>query len=194
MLYTLELNCMDKMDASGRLKKVLIKFQWMDPPGLLWRPGDYVSVDNRLDVSLWTQSQADKGNSCFYAGVCRWIFRAVTRVRFVQNESGIYTLELFERKAGQDTQIQHHCLHCTEMQNTGLLQLKPDVIRQSFQLWQERLCWFMSEDATRNFTACIQLLPSSSLNVAGFARSLRALSPVSRRNSKRVRFIASTKP
>ena len=190
MVYTLVLNCMDKIDLSGRLKKVLIKLEWMDPPGVLWRPGDYTAVDNRLKVSCWTQSQVDKGNGAFYPGVCRWMFRHVTRVHFVQNEFGIYAIELFERKAGQDTQIQHHYLHCTEMLNRGLLQLTPDVIRESFPLWPERLHWHISEDKKLNFSACIQLVHSF-LNADGFAASVQQLSPIG--HSKRVRFCRHAK-
>jgi hypothetical protein len=161
MVYALLLNCSDKIDASGRVKKVLIKLEWMDPPGLLWKPSDVTAVDNSLKVSIWTQSQILKESDGFYPGVCRWMFRAVSRIRFLKNEFGIYSMELFERRAGAESQIQNAYLHCTAFQNRGLVQFTPDVLRTSFSLWQERLRWNIVEDEKKTFTACQQLLPSA---------------------------------
>ena len=191
MVYTLVLDCIGKTDDRGRVKKVLIKFEWMDPPGLLWKLGDIAAVDNRLKVSLWTQSQTDKG-AMFYPGVCRWIFRMITRVRFIPTELNIYTMELCERVAGEDKPIQHHFLQCTEYSNRGLIQFTPDVIRSSFSLWPERLHWYISEDETKTMSACVQLI-NSSYNTHGFGAHLKQQSHKPKRDSKIVRFCKYTK-
>jgi hypothetical protein len=191
MVYTLILDCIDKIDHKGRVKKIFIKLEWMDPPCLLWKFGDISAVDNRLKVSLWTQSQADNG-ARFYPGVCRWIFRMITRVRFVLNELNIYTMELCERLVGEDKPIQHHFLQCTEYSNRGLIQFTPGVLRSSFSLWPERLYWYIFEEETRTMTACIQLI-SSSFHTDGFGAHLQQQSHTPAEVRKFVRFSKCTK-
>lgn len=190
MVNTLLLNCLDKIDASGRIKKVLIKLDWMDPPGPLWKQGDFTTCDNRLKVSLWTQTQINQKANGFYPGVCRWMFRGVTEIRVLKNEFGIYVMELFETSSGQLKQIQNAYLHCNEFQNRGLVQFSPDVLRKSFGMWQERLFWNIAEDSNKNFAAHQQLLASS---LSAVRLGGKQLLEKQEARGKMVRFIAGTK-
>jgi hypothetical protein len=185
MPYTLELPCCDRIDASGHQKKVIVRFEWMDPPGLLWKISDHIAVDNRLKVSIWTYTKTQKNSTSFYAGICRWIYKHVTRVRFVKNECGIHKMELFERKNGEDVPIQHHYLHCIDVQERGLVILRLDKIRETSWQWHECLFWNFIEEKDRTFTGALKFLPHAKYATGPAALVVQQPMPaISRRSDK----------
>jgi hypothetical protein len=160
-MYVVNLQCHDRCDTAGRLKRVYVRFEWMDPPGILWKMDDVTAVDNRLKVSILTQNEIQICSNRFYPPVCRWIYRHVTRVKFAKNEFGMYKMELLERHEGQDRQIQHAYLHCTDAPQRDLVILREDTINDIIWQWHNCLYWNFRRSADETFEGSMQLLPNA---------------------------------
>jgi hypothetical protein len=131
----------------------------MQAPGMFWTERSLTAVDNRLKVSIVTQTPMHNNETRYYPDVCRYIYLNVTRVHFLKNEFGIYSLELFTRDAGEEKQIQNFYLHCTDCQNRGLVRLTKDKIMQDVWQWEKCLYWFFREQSDGTLVAAMQLLP-----------------------------------
>jgi hypothetical protein len=184
-MYYLNLQCHDRGDAAGNLKQVYVRFEWMDPPGILWKMDDFAAVDNRLKVSILTKQQIKHQSNEFYPPVCRWIYRHVTRLKFVKNGFVMYKMELFERHEGQDRQIQHAYLNCADAHQRDLVILREDKINNTTWQWSNCLYWNFRRNEDETFEGSLQLLPN------GIYRNSNLLATL--RPRKKVTFARETK-
>jgi hypothetical protein len=98
-----------------------VTFEWTDAPSSVsWNPEKKTIIDHRLIVKFHSQTQEI---------LKQW--KNVTRVKFVEDSSKYYKMELYD---SQNRQLQHIYLHCeTLINNHKLIFLKKQLTQDDWE-------------------------------------------------------------